>query len=259
MYCLATGIYSRHTKDELKGFLRKLDLVMVDLDGCIFPGITKVRMYRNICLVLIRSGQYLLLVRLLVGAVIIALMKIGQMLCLGITNRALILRYAKVLRPVPASYLQKAVESIPGKSFPGARETLEILSEKARLGIISQSLDIVLKEYVKQFSNARGSFIDFWDGNILSDLVKSGSRLKTFIFSGRDKEAPARRRVTEFRAKKMMVIGHNSDDLGMMKVAKEDNGIIVGFNPTSQVKRMCDIVITGENWMGLKQIIREII
>lgn len=264
MYCLAAGVYSRHTKEELKNLFKELDLVMVDLDGCIFPGITNIAIYKNICLLLIRSRKlrnYALLSRLLIGGSILCLMKIIQILHLGITNRHLILCFASIIRRVPVPYLQQAAESIPYKSYAAARETLKILSKKARLGIISQALDIVLNEYVKQFNNGKENVIDFWDGNTLPDLFGFRKRVNTttFIFNKSDKEAPARKRITQFNPRKIMVIGHNTDDLGMIKSAMEQNGIIIGFNPTSQIKKICDIVIREKNWVGFKKLIQEII
>ena len=81
------------------------------------------------------------------------------------------------------------MESIPDKSYLGAKQTLEILSENSKVGIISQGLDIVLEEYVKQFSNSRRSFIDFWNGNILLNLLdkqKIDGPDSIFIFGSND-------------------------------------------------------------------------
>lgn len=264
MHCLAAGVYSRLTKEELGIFLKELDLVVVDLDECISPRITKVAMYKNICLFLVGSRQlknWILLGRLLGGAVMMVLMRWMQRLGLGITNRQLISCFTKAIRFVPAPYLQRAVGSIPGKSYAGARETLEILSKKARVGIISQGLDIVLNEYVRQFSSQEESTIDFWEGNTLSALVndlEGPGTDKKFILNSQGKEAPTRKRIAQFKAKRIMVIGHNSDDLAMIKVVKEHKGIAIGFNPTKEIKKLCDIVVIGKNWLGLKQVAQEL-
>ena len=90
MYCLSPQIYSRYTKKELKDFLKELDLVIVDLDECIFPGITKVTLYKNICLPLLCGRQlkgYILLGRLLKSAIIMTLMKFVKILSPKATNR----------------------------------------------------------------------------------------------------------------------------------------------------------------------------
>ena len=264
MHCLAAGVYSRPTKEELRIFLKELDLVVVDLDECIFPKITKVALYKNICLLLMGSGQlkdWVLLGRLLRGAVMMVLMRLVQKLCLGITNRQLIFYFARVIRPVPVPYLQRAVESIPGESYAGARQTLEVLSKKARVGIISQGLDVVLNEYVRQFSSQGKNTIDFWDGNILSGLItarEGPGAGKNFILNSHDKEAPTRKRIAQFKAKRIIVIGHNSDDLVMIRVVREHKGMVVGFNPTKGIRKLCDIVVIGKSWMGLRQIVQEL-
>lgn len=261
MNFVAPGVYSRYSKEELKNIFKGLDLVIADLDECIFPGITEVAVYRNICLNLIRRRKIkncLLLGRLLAHAAAMYLMKFGQMLYLGISNKRLILYFTKSVKSVPQAYLEKATVPIPGRSYAGARETLEILSEKAKVGIISQGLDIVLNEYVKQFKDTSGSIIDFWDGNILAELVDYQNKARSnFIFDRHDKETHTRRRIGQFGAQKTMVIGHNRDDLGMIKVVKEHGGIVIGFNPTAEVEKWCDIVVTGKNWLGLKQIVQD--
>lgn len=259
MNILAPGIYSQHTKKELSAFLAAVDLVLIDLDGCIFPGITGVVMYKKVCYSLLRLGKYSLFGRLLLGSIIISLMKFLQMLHLGLTNKKLILYFTKVIRPVPLSYLEEAVKLIPDRSYAGAKETLEILSKKARVGIISQGLDVVLEEYVRQFHKAKTSFIDFWKGNSLADLLDyqdNPSRRNRFIFNSQDKELLVRKMIEDFQPKKIMVIGHDSGDLGMMAVVKEQRGIVVGFRPIKAAKKMCDIVITGADWTELKQIIQ---
>ncbi|MCK4248265.1 MAG: hypothetical protein KAV18_05160 [Candidatus Omnitrophica bacterium] len=259
MYCLSPGIYSRYTEEELKNLLNDLDLVIIDLDECIFPGITKVRLYRNICLSLLGSKQlkgYILLGRLFRGAFVIILMKLVKILCPKATNRQLIYYFAKITGTVPDSYLQKAAELIPDKSYPGAKQTLEILSANSKLGIISQGLDIVLKEYVKQFSNSQRSFIDFWNGNILSDLLDRQNIAKpgsNFIFGSNDKKTITTRRIEQFRPKKILVIGHDADDLGMIEAAREYESIVIGFNPSAKIKKICDIIVTAKDWTGLRQ------
>lgn len=262
MNLLAPSVYSRYTKEVLNDIFKELDLVIVDLDECIFPGITKVTMYRNVCLLLIqhrRVKDCLLLGRLLAGSVMMALMKLAQVFCPWITNRQLILRFAKIIKPVPLPYLRKAAAAIPSRSYAGARETLELLSEKARVGIISHGLDIVLNEYAEQFNSDERTVIDFWDGNILSELTdRQDNTDNSFIFDQRDKQIRAERRIFQFGSKKMMVIGHNRDDLGMIKAAREHGGIIVGFNPTSEIEKWCDIVINGKNWIGFRQVIQEL-
>ena len=118
-------------------------------------------------------------------------------------------------------------------------------------------MDIVLNEYVKQFKSVKGSIIDFWDGNILAELVDYRNKARSnFIFDRHDKETHTRKRIVQFGSHKTMVIGHNRDDLGMIKVVKEHNGIVVGFNPISEVEKWCDIVVTGKNWLGLKQVVQ---
>ena len=250
---IAPGIYSSLSKEELRDFFFTADLVITDLDGCIFPGVTKMGVYHRVCLLLLQSGKlknFLLLTKLLLGMTAVLVMKLVQLMHLGITNRQLILLFSNIMKGVPLAYMKQAAKLIPPSSYPGVKESIVLLSRKAKLGIISQGLDLVLKEYTTQFKDNHSSFLDFWDGNKWEDLLNYSllSKKGHFIFGSYDKTRAIKRRIKEFAARKIIVIGHNNDDLGMMQVARQYSGLIIGFNPTRSVKNIAQLIIQGKDW-----------
>ncbi len=236
---IAAHIYSHWQKEELNERLKKVDLTLVDMDDCIYPGTTNLTLLRNLSLILLQQDRYKIFFRLMTYLPVLLLMKCLQLLDLGVDNCRLILFFSRMVSNIPLSYLQTAVQPIPSNSFPGAKETLTILSRKSKIGLISLGLSIVLEEYKKQFRDGGIPLIDFYDGTQVN-------RLKSI-----DKSKRVRGRIEEFKAKMPLVIGHNRDDLGMIKVVKEQGGLVFGFNPSREVAKQCDIIVRAKDWRPL--------
>ena len=45
----------------------------------------------------------------------------------------------------------------------------------------------------------------------------------------------------------------------MMKVAKEYKGLIVGFNPAKKASYLCDVVVAGKDWLGLREFLEDVL
>ena len=242
---IAPNIYSEREGKELSKYLERVDLVLIDLDDCLYPGTTNITLFKNLCLLLARKRMAKDLARLSRSLPVLFLMKGGQLLKAGVTNPELTLYFSRMVSRVPFLYLQAAAKPIPSCSFPGVEETLKVLSRKARIGLISLGLDVVLEEYKAQFP-----LIDFFDCN----PVAQGVSEKTI-----DKAEKARERIEEFKAEMPLVIGHNSDDLGMIKMAREHSGLVLGFNPSQEVLKECDIVVKARDWQPLAKYLQSIL
>ena len=240
---IASSIYSDLEQKELRKRLRMVDLVLVDLDDCMYPGTTNLALLGNLFFILFRSREYKFFFRLISSLPILFWMKCLQLLGLGIDNPKLSLLFCKMINTTPFSYLQAAVQPIPSNSFPGTEETLNIFSQGAKIGLISLGLDIVLEEYKQQLGDGK-PLIDFYNGTQVS-------RIKLI-----DKGEIAKRRIKEFNSKMPLVIGHNRDDLGMMKVAKKEGGLVLGFNPSTKVSSQCDIVVKAKDWQPLAKYLQ---
>lgn len=242
---IAPNIYSEREGGELSKHLERVDLVLIDLDDCLYSGTTNITLFKNLCLLLARKRMVKDLARLLRSLPVLFLMKDRQLLKAGVTNPELTLYFSRMVSRVPFSCLQTAAKPIPSGSFPGVEETLKALSKKARIGLISLGLDVVLEEYMVQFP-----LIDFFD----CVPVAQGFPKKTI-----DKAEKARERIEEFKAEMPLVIGHNSDDLGMIKMAREYGGLALGFNPSGEVIEECDIVVKAGDWQPLAKYLQSIL
>jgi hypothetical protein len=235
---IAPHIYSRWEAEKLRRRLREVDLVLIDLDDCMYPGTTNLTLLRNLFVLLLYRRKYKVLFRLIGYLPILFLLKCLQLFGLGVDNCKLILFFCQMVKSIPFFYLQTAAQPIPCHSFAGTKESLAVLSKKSKIGLISLGLDIVLEEYKKQFRDGK-PLIDFYNGTQIKPLKLI------------DKSEKTRERIKEFNAQTPLIIGHNKDDLGAMKVGKEKGGLILGFNPSRKVIGQCDIIVKAKDWQPL--------
>ncbi len=256
-----SGICLALPEEAVRTRFRNIDLVVADLDECIYPGITKIALLKNLCFLLARKGKIRDIVRLLriisFFPLLLAL-RLSQLCGIGIDNRLLIVVFIRMLNGVPISFLEKAAEGIPAGSAKGCAETLAMLEKKSPTGIISQSLDVVLEAYARAFTRKGKPVISFYDGNglLLEEKkgikVVSGPRMNNAVLTPGDKEARARQRMKEFQSLRPLAIGHGAEDVSMMRLASEAGGLAVGVNPCPEAKKVCDIAFRNKDWEQIR-------
>ena len=260
-YKILAGVYSRYPIKELKDRFDCIDLAVIDLDGCLFPGYSQAVLgkfiFLKILLSLLSFRDLKFIPQLLSGGLFITLNDLKKIIGITTPNLEMIDKYEKVMKGISFEYFTKMARHIPPMSYDGAIEAIEQLSKKCKVGIISLGIDIILKEYLRQFKS-----INFFDSNILrfrkagnKDVFEGYERtnLKTDKFYKREMlEA----RLNEFEAKCLLVIGHNDDDIEMAKVAQGTKGLSIGFNVSSDIEDVFDIKIEARNWHPIHELIQ---
>ncbi|MBT9131933.1 hypothetical protein B9J77_02305 [candidate division NPL-UPA2 bacterium Unc8] len=253
---IASHIYSVYSKEETDKHLRKVDLVLIDMDGCVYPRTTGLSLFKNCCLLYFDDRNIKIIFYIISFIAYYPIIMFLHLIRL-VNNHKLMCFFSGRFRGIPLSYLQAAARPIPAKSFPGAKKVLSILSKHAKTGFISFGLDMVLNEYKVQFRDEGRQLISFYDSNHCiwrkdsERIVSNGIEQEQLMIKASDKADRARERIKEFRAKAPLVIGHSQGDLEMMKVAKEYGGLALGFNPSSKIAKHCHIVVKAKNWQPL--------
>src|SRR3989339_1096429 len=236
-YKIDNRVYSLYSLQSLKGRFSKTDLVVIDLDECLFPGFSQtilgVLIFVNICFFPYKINDWKYIPQLVKGGFFITFTKIKSWFNYNTGNRDLLDKYEMVMKGIPRVYFDSMVKYIPRLSYPFSAGAIRELAKKAPVGLVSFGLNIILEEYVKEFKKGGTPLISFYDSNIIyfKDSGFAGyqrSQLKTNKF---DKKAVLERILSEFNARHPMVIGHNEDDLEMVKYAQENGGIGIGYNP----------------------------
>lgn len=250
---IAPHIYSTYSKEEINKRLREVDLALIDMDNCVYPGTTGLSLFKNCCLLYFRGRDIKII---LYTTLFIACYPV--MIFFRLVDNRKLMRFALgIFRGAPLSYLQAAAKPIPAKSFPGAKKAISILSKHAKAGFISFGLDIILDEYKAQFNDNGRQLISFYDSNhfawrkVDETMISNGIRIDQLMIKASDKADRARKRIKEFGSKVPLAIGHSQGDLGMMEVAKEHGGLALGFNPSSMVAKHCHIVVKARDWQPL--------
>ena len=262
LYRLSEGVYSKYTIEELRSRFKRVDLIIIDLDECLFPGYSQTilgkLMFLDILLRVSNLRDWKFLPQLLSGGIFILTAKVKRAFGINTSNLKMINRYEHTVRKMPKQYFYNLAKLLPAMSYYRALDTIRELSNKAPVGIISLGIDVILKEYLSQSR----PYLSFFDSNVLlfekvkdREIFKSyhtGS-LKTNNFH---KRQIMEERLGEFRARCPLVIGHNEDDAEMAGVARERKGIGIGFNLSSSVEDTFDVRITAEDWQPLYRLIQ---
>lgn len=263
---------------ELRAAFARADLVALDLDECIFPGISQealgVRIARLLARKPLRAGDRRFLPRLVLGGFYRAWTHARGLAGLPTPVPRLVAWYGWAMRGIPEEYFIRAASRLPKHSFPCAAETIALLAEHAPTGIVSLGLDVVARAYAEQFPG-----LSFYEANRTlfrpgpaGQRVFEGYDRAAALFSGEDKRRALERRLAE-RASDApaphppapggerrggsvaMVVGHNDDDVPMARLARERGGLAVGFNPPARLWEEFDAVATGPDWESLYALV----
>ena len=261
-YEIVHGVYSVYSLQDLKSRFSNIDLIAIDLDECVFPGYSQTILgafiFFNIFFMPYKLKDWKYIYQLINGGLFITFTKIKTLFNINAGNIDLIDKYEKTMKGIPQIYFDKMARFIPRLSYIFSYSAVRDLSKKAPVGIVSFGLNVILDEYVRQFGKEDKSYISFYDSNTI--CFQGGkfagylrSQLKTDKF---DKKATLESKFSEYKARCPLVIGHNEDDLEMVKYAQENGGIGIGFNPKKAFEKYYDVVIKSWTWMPIYKLVK---
>ncbi|MBI5963625.1 MAG: hypothetical protein HY863_09145 [Chloroflexi bacterium] len=234
------------------------DLIILDFDGCLYPGISKVRIAIDLTLTLAIKPNHptdrSFLPHLGLTALELMFMRLYQKIDSRITNGTLVKQYQKRLGYLPSSYVETASRNLILKLYPGALETLVFLCRRGSCGVISLALDSVLFALDTTLRSRYACSLAFYYGNPLSQFEWEWSNGP--VVSGWEKREFMLREIEKRKSKIPLVIGNDVEDIPMAILAKEMGGLSIGFNPTRSAKSYFDINLYDNNWYQLGSILR---
>ena len=271
--------------EELRAAFARAGLIALDLDECIFPGISQEALGARLAAQLLRRpGCRRLVPRMLLGGAWRAWTRLKNLAGLPTPVPRLVAWFEWALRGIPEEDFHRTASRLPRHSFPLAAETIALLAEHAPTGIVSLGLDVVARAYIEQFAG-----LSFFEANTLlfapgprGQRVFAGYDHTTALFTGEDKARALERRLTQLArdaplsppslsgrgegratvppspcplpgrerdgGRVPIVIGHNDDDVAMSRLARERGGLAIGFNPPRRLWEEFDAIATGPDW-----------
>ena len=255
---IAPGVFAHEPYDSIKEKFRRLDLAVSDLDQCLFPGFTQIALTKSMFLTLLRKPELArnLNVKLKIAnaALFTIKVKFKSLLKINTEHIDMIKKYEKVVEKIPREYFLRAAEELPAGSYRYGFDTLHLLSKRMPVGIITLGLDVIMREFVRQFARHNKSFISFYNANKVLFNTGNGTRVfdrysgRKFMATAKDKSNALTARLKQFNVGHPLVIGHNAFEVDMARSAKEMGGLSVAFNPDKTFENEFDIIVRGKNW-----------
>ena len=251
--------------DALRAAFARTEIIALDLDQCVFPGYSQTELGARIARRLLRHpeqpGDRRFLPQLGLGGLLFAVKEAKLFFGLGTPMRRLVAWYERVMRGIPERYVLAAARGIPQDSFPFAAETVAELAARARTGIISLGLDVVVRAYLEQLHTAAGPSLSFFDANVVVFRGEGAGRVfdrydpAAFMETGHDKRRALERRMAQFGARVATTIGHSDDDVPLAALARECGGLAIAFNPPARLRDAFDVVVRGGDWEAMYALV----
>ncbi len=262
------GIRSSHSWDEISRRFHQTDIVVVDLDQCLFPGFSQTvlarRVLRKIFLSPLEASDHRFLPQLLRGGLFIVHALLRESFGYTTSNLEMISRFESAMKRIPLEYFLFFAKTLPSLSYRGSLETIRELSRAAPVGIISLSIDLILREFQENLNEKGDVCLAFFDSNELYFEKVNGRT----IFLGYKRSALRTdknhkgecliQRMAQYGAKRPFVIGHNCDDLEMVRIARESGGLSMGFNPPVELAGSFDVQVTAKDWKPIRELVRRL-
>jgi hypothetical protein len=272
LYKISPHIFSRYSEDELLKRLKRIDLCILDLDECITSAFTPVELIKEMLKLisfnpLTSRDRWLLLTFAprslwLYITVMILRRKIFRM---RFSPDSSVSNYTKLVKDIPKDYFYQGSRELLRFVHPGFRDAVKSLSSFCKVGIITSGLEPVVTEYIKNFnSSVDKECISFYNSNHIVWTEKEGvlvfrdiDRTK-LIKGGTSKTLLTKDRIREFNSHFLLAIGHDEDDVGIAEIAKQNQGLSIGFNPKDNVADAFDVIIKADNWYPINDLIIKI-
>jgi phosphoserine phosphatase len=260
------GVRSRHSWDEISLRFHQTDIVVIDLDQCLFPGFSQTalarRVLRKILLSPFKASDHRFLPQLLRGGLFIVHALLRESFGYTTSTLEMMSRFEAAMKRIPLEYFLLFAKTLPSRSYPGSLETIRELSHAAPVGIISLSIDLILREFQESLNEKGGVCLAFFDSNELyfekvnGRTVFLGYKRSALRTDKNHKGECLIQRMAQYGATRPFVIGHNCDDLEMVRIAKESGGLSMGFNPPVQLAGSFDVQVTAKDWKPIRELVR---
>lgn len=238
--------------------LNDIDVCVVDFDGCMVQGISKVAVAQQIGLTVARRpfrGEHRrYLPRLGLAAIILYACRFWQKIGGGVTDADLVRLYGRLLATIPLESFRQSAKQIPARLFPGVEGTFQWLAERWPVGVVSLALLEVLEAADAYLKATTGHQFAFICGNSIQELqAGTGTGL---VLTAADKRAHMAEQLARLGCTCPLVIGHDGEDLGLTELAREMGGISLGLKPAPKMANHFDLSLPSHDWSQIPARLR---
>lgn len=249
------GMWLRDEED-FRSRLREVDLVASDLDECMTPLITQAIVAGYVVRRALVSPRVERRLRLLIQMHLHGSRFVGFKAIHLITKRpdnALLIReFEKFSRGVPVQWFRDETKRLVRSIKPGVMDVLGAFQARGvPVGVISLGFEPVLEAIRDGLAERHGHTLDFIDCSPVE--VDAEGRFVRFApgeirLEPMDKAVMLEERLENYGASLPLAIGHDQDDLEMLRAAGARGGLRVGIGPLDILLDGLDAVVLGTSW-----------
>jgi hypothetical protein len=263
---IAGPVWIRGSRDDLAARLRAVDLVASDVDECMLPfiGQAKAGLYvlRRVAGSANTPRELRLATRMGSRAGALLAQKMYHKITGWGQNSRLIMQFEDFVKGAPLKYFASSARKLVHQGLPGVPETVRIFNERhVPFGMISLGVDLVIEPYRRHLERRHGAHIEFTDctRTLENNGTFAGYNPDSTLSMPEHKATRVRERVGEFSASHPLIIGHDRDDMGMFRAARELGGLAMGFNPVPDSYPLLDIAIFADNWHAVADFLQTLL
>ena len=252
------GVWLRGGRAHLAMRLREADLVASDVDECMLPFIGQAHAGLYVLRRVVGSANTPREIRLATRMSARAAALLAQKMYHKVTgwgqNSRLIMQFEDFVMDAPLKYFASSARKLVHHGLDGVDCAIRIFNERnVPFGMISLGVDLVIEPYRAHLENTHGARVAFTDcTRTLENHGTFGGYDPTGTMSMPEHKAErVRARTREYGALHPLVIGHDRDDMGMFRAARELGGLALGFNPVPDTYPLLDIAVFSDNWHAL--------
>jgi len=218
-------------REFIEDRLKKVDLVCVDLDKCLFPFFSQTFVGICMCLeTLVNPFQWKYLSQLLRGARFIVPATIKNLLGGRRSNNDCFMdKYEEVMCGVPVSLIRRHSRCLHNFLCPYSLRFLKTFADrKTPVAILSLSIQPIL-----QVLEEKIGFIECIGNKV--ELNKNSATFYRYGMNrmkyGKDKLESLKDLMKNYRAKTPLIIGHSKDEMPMVEYSRKLTGLSIGITP----------------------------
>ena len=247
--------------DELKKRIRLVDIIGLDVDNCLIAGHGQIhigiKLLPDIMLEAFMGFPAMFFTKVCAGVCGLCFFKLKKLLGTDSFNLFIMKCFAHTLKGISKDAFDEAVEDFRRLMRPGAEEAMQFLANSSPLVLLSLGLEPVarwLRDRIKDCDTVHRIVVHANPVHFKKDgksMVFTGYAGYPKIKNGEDKLNLLVREAERVGARTPMVIGHDENDLEMVKWTRNRRGVTIGFAPKKRYSGLFDVVVLEPSWYSL--------
>ncbi len=252
------GLFLNAPKENITKRIRMVDIIGIDVDNCLMRGHGQihiaVKLLPEILLLAFKGFPLEFSRKILAGISGLFVFQLKKSLGTDSFNLFIMECFARTLQGIDREHFEAAIGAFKRYVRPGAAKALRSFLNMAPVVLLSLGLEPVVKWLLSQcLVDTERSSVRVYANRIKFDTVCgrkvfAGYDRTWMVRNGKEKLELMVREASRIGARSPLVIGHDENDVELVKWASERGGVSLGFMPRKDCRHLFDVVIDEPSW-----------